>query len=61
MEVDNITDVAGKTNVNGLLTNYTKKQNNKFPQSAFNIYNQVTVFAYIYNSQTTEIRDAYKI
>jgi len=59
-EVDNITGVTGKT-VNCLFANYSKKRNSKFPQSAFIIYNQFTVFAYIYNSEMTEMGDAYKI
>ena len=47
-----------------LHTNCSEKQNSKFPQSAFKIYNHYTVFGYMYNLLMTgklEMGDAYKI
>jgi hypothetical protein len=34
--------------------NYSKKQNSKIPQYVFKIYNQFTVFGYIYNLMMTQ-------
>jgi len=50
--------VAGKAVVICLLTIYAKKENFKFPLSAFKMFNQFTVFAYNYNSQMAEMGDA---
>ena len=47
--MDNITGVAGKLVSISLHTNYSKKQNSKFPQSVFKISKQFTLFGYIYN------------
>ena len=41
IEVDNITGVTGDLMVKSLHTNYSKKQNSKFPQSVFEIYNHL--------------------
>jgi len=57
IEVDNITGVAGKMMGKFLHTNYSKKQNSKFPQSVFKIYNHLlSLFKFIiYNDREMEV------
>jgi hypothetical protein len=61
IEVDNITGVAGDLVFKSLQTNYSKKQNSKFPHFVFKIYNQLLSLVKFLVYALKEMEDGYSI